>query len=291
MFSTLLNRNVLNKSVGNILTNGISNLWNAYTGSGLTDQQIMQNEYSTSEREAAQGFEERMSNTAFQRQVADMKEAGVNPAIMYGTGSNGASTPSSSGMSFSGLTSMATISDLIQLATLKPTIENMKANAALTRQKTTTEESESELRKLVVDMYPKLTQAQIDDLIESKVLKGKQGLEADAVADFTRAKETFQKFENENYDDLLVLKKACLRAEAGEKNSEAALADARKAAQDLESAYMREHGVKMTEAGKYGLILAIADKFGLNPSKLKDFFTDERPSRKPAGNAKGGGSR
>lgn len=272
--------------------NGLRSLWKSYTHSGLTDQQVQQNEYMTSEREAAQGFEERMSNTAFQRQVSDMKQAGVNPALMYGgAGSNGASSPSSAGMSSSGLTSPATMSELIQLMTLKPTIENLKANAALTRQKTETEGQETELRKLVVEMYPQLTRAQIDDLIASKILKGKQGLEADAVASLTKAKETFQKYENDNYNDLLVLKKACLRAEANEKNSEADLAAARRVAQDLESAYMREHGVKMTDAGRYGLVLAIADKFGLQPSKLKDFFTQERPSRKPAGDAKGGGSR
>ena len=52
------------------------------------------NAFSALEAEKQRDYETLMSNTAYQRAMADAKAAGINPALIYGQG--GASTPSGS---------------------------------------------------------------------------------------------------------------------------------------------------------------------------------------------------
>ena len=71
---------------GPLVAGGLSLLGGLFQGQGQQDSIKAQEDYQT-----------QMSNTAYQRGVADMKKAGLNPALMYGSGGP-ASTPSGASM-------------------------------------------------------------------------------------------------------------------------------------------------------------------------------------------------
>lgn len=133
-------------SLDNLLSNGLEGLWNKETGAGLTPAEREQNEW-TAQRE----------DTYFTRMVNDMQNAGVNPALMYGSASGPGVNSSAGGSSGSG-----GISDLLQLAMLPLQIQATKAQIDKTKADTANVNANTEGTLLSNDWINREKQAEVD---------------------------------------------------------------------------------------------------------------------------------
>lgn len=97
---------------GGLLFSGIGALGNAISSSKDVDLMREQNAWNAQQAGINRDFQERMSNTAYQRATADMVKAGINPMAAFSQG--GASSPS--GATASGTAARTTPSDLGKMA-------------------------------------------------------------------------------------------------------------------------------------------------------------------------------
>lgn len=102
-----------------------TSVFDKITGAHLTGAQQEANAFNANEAQKQRDFEQQMSSTSYQRQVADLQNSGLNPALAMSSG--GASTPSGASASSVAPESGSSLGDVLQLLSFRKEYEKTQS--------------------------------------------------------------------------------------------------------------------------------------------------------------------
>lgn len=215
-------------------------------------------------------------DSAYQRAASDMSAAGLNPALMYGSG--GPSVSSAGSQSPTG------ISDLLQLAMLPLQMENLRAetkrilaDAGNIEQRTRTEEQETALKALMVQWYPTLKETEVDKLIadidEAYSNVNFRNVSADKVVSEKEAQDII----NEYLPVKLDLQIKEIQANTNRASADAKLSLMRESFEKIQRDFAVSNKFLMSSSDSLMIVTYIASLLGLNTESITKFITEDVP--------------
>ena len=148
----------------------LGSMGRSMTGSGLTGAQKQQNQFNADQAAITRQWQEYMRGSNYQTAVEDMKKAGLNPAMMYGGTTSGASTPSGANAS-SGTVAGADLSSLINMAMAGRQMKLLDAQINNVKADTENKDADTEGKNISNSYADQLNQAQLAILEKDYWLK------------------------------------------------------------------------------------------------------------------------
>ena len=290
---------------------GWSNLWNKWTGRGTTAAQEEVNAFNANEAQKARDFEEQMSNTAYQRQIADMEAAGVNPALAMQSAANGASTPSGEAASAGGDPSGGLgMSDLISvlMAPLSVVsgikeIEGKSTENELKKKEvawydwnqwlvTHGKELDNTIKEIDIEYkgeFNEWTLRQMAQNYYNSVLAGKKTM---ADIDYVNEQTNAQKILNQFLPERQRVELGEIRGRISKMSAEEAYARSQKLYQDWYNGFVKANGFLPSTNDWLQIGTYIASLFGIGKNDMQSWFQEMQDwisNGMPSGSTRGRG--